>query len=1334
VEGAEPSLSREIEAALRDAGIVDGVTNGRRLEVVIGHAIEGQHGTRRALLEVQAGGASGLVGLDLGIQALRSRRADLVAVGGEILLPDGRGVGAVVLKRLADAERDRDRVYAVVRGVGFADVRRRARAIRRAHRMAGVDPSTVGLLLDDRAGLAGIIEAAAALHHRVYPPTETVTVARPWVHADPNSPRRAGVGATGGDLAAHVALEAHASSARDDAAGLLTRWETEAILLGAPDRSSWLELTRALVDWLGNDPDVPLKDVASTLNTGQPNYPFRVGLVVGSLAELKERLGALLDRLADPGCRSIRDARGTYFREQPPAGRGRLAFLFPGEGSQYPGMLADLCPHFPEVSALFDTSDRVARERGLSRLPSEALFGGGSEPDLWSVELAINVVLSAQWALYQLLNRLGIRPDAVAGHSSGEFLALAAAGALRIDRAFEDRVGDLGAVFERLEADGALPAAKLVAVAADRDRVEASCREAGAAARIAMDNCPHQVVVAGEPGAIDSLVSTLMGQGVVCEPLPFERAYHTPEFASALGPVREFLESFPIERPSVPLYSCAVAGRMPDDPAAIRTLAVAQWARPVEFRSTVEAMYADGVRLFVEVGARGNLTGFVEDTLRGRPQFAVAANLPRRSGLTQLNHLVAALFAQGVPVLPDHLYARRRPDRVDFSAEPRSKPRNRAAISTNGHQQAVRWNGSTKAPEPVRSLDPTLHAPEPTYDVSDGAMLSYLRTMDDFLATQREVMTAYLAASAVETELDPDPSIEDAEPAAVAVDPIEPGPWLGTIQRHDPGRELIAVRRLDARDDPVAESHTLGGRRVSALEPGRKGLPVVPFAVMAEMLAEAAAPLAAGKALVALRDVRAHRWIKYEEEPVTLEIRSRSCPGEDDAFRVQIFNRGTSVAPRELIEGPVVEGTAVFADARSEGPPAPAFVLADPDPCRFTAEELYRDQWLFHGPPFRGLIRVRASSPDGIEGVQRILPASGLLGPGRGVCLHVDAIALDVFTHLLGCWGLDKLAEGDVIFPLGMADLTIHAPDPPEGSEVACRIRIEAVERHRVRVAADLVAPDGRVWMRISGWEDWRFYWPNRYRDVFRAPDRVLVGEPLPAPDGLCVVWLEPPADMSKPVWRDVLEWIQLGPEERADLHATASDDSALTHRLWGRIAAKEAARRLWLARGDAPCYPADLAIEHDDRDRSLLRSLHPAITQPMPAISIAYAVGVAVALASADPGSGVGVAVERVTPRGPEFERTAFGDAERVLLDHSPDRDEWVARLHSARAAAAKAIGLDRSDGPDGLTVLDVDAATGVVTVGAGPIRNGDTIRVTTTRRDRYTVAWACRERSHPR
>ena len=155
---------------------------------------------------------------------------------------------------------------------------------------------------------------------------------------------------------------------------------------------------------------------------------------------------------------------------------------------------------------------------------------------------------------------------------------------------------------------------------------------------------------------------------MVCEELPFARAYHTPGFAAVLEPLAAFYGEPGAAPARVPIYSCSTAGRMPESPDEIRRLAVAQWTRPVAFRDTIEAMYRDGLRVFVDVGARGNLCGYVEDILRGRPAFAVAANLPRRSGTAQLNHLVASLFAQGLTLDPAYLYARRRPRRIDLDA------------------------------------------------------------------------------------------------------------------------------------------------------------------------------------------------------------------------------------------------------------------------------------------------------------------------------------------------------------------------------------------------------------------------------------------------------------------------------------------------------------------------------------------------------------------------------------------------------------------------------------------------------------------------------------------
>jgi acyl transferase domain-containing protein len=1459
---------------------------------------------------VDAASASSLVALDLAARALVQRRADLAIVGGVYIEADidfsmvfrqlgalspsggirpfaadadgmlsGEGVGVLILKRRRDAERAGDRIYAIVEGLGLASdgrgrglavpsARGHARAIRRAYRSSGIDPSTVmlveghglGVPAADRAelralnatfppppqgrrilgavssmighampaaGMASLIKAALALFHRVLPPTLHAEAphplldparspfalnasTRPWIHPDQDTPRRAGVNSFGfAGINAHAVLEEHATSADRLAPGALRHWETEAILLSAVDRPGLVERARELIAWLQRHPQAELKDIASTLNTAgeHPAGSLRLGLVVASASELAERLAAVLPRLSDPSCRAIRDGRGTYFWAEPlggaGSGAGGLAFLFPGEGSQYPGMLADLCVHFPEVRHWFDTSDRIAIELGQTVPPSEHLFGrltGDDNGDpLWSAPTAVNVVLSAQWALYQVLTRLGLSPDAVAGHSSGELLALAAAGVLQTDRELERHLGRLGTIFGGFEAAGDLPAARLVAVAAGRDRVEAIGRELGAAdVIVAIDNCPHQVVLAGPPPEVEPVVHRLRQENLLCEDLPFARAYHTPSFAAVLSPVAEFFRQLAFRPARLPIYSCAARGRMPDDPEAIRALAVTQWTRTVAFRETIEVMHADGLRLFIDVGARGNLAGFVEDTLRGQPAFAIAANLPRRSGLTQLNHLVAALFAHGVPLQTGFLYARRRPRALDWDAPDQPQPTlvelklgfpemrlSDALIDrlgSPGYSSESRLQaqcdrvdrlkpGLQPGEAPAHPLESRLQAQCDRVDRlnlglrPDGqhtaqpeiaeALLAFQDTMQAFLQTQHDVLAAYRSGSRMDAALPngkgvlPEEVPEELDWSATSTGSLaatisgpEPGPWVGEVRRLVAGSEIEAVYLLDGRDDPIAENHTLGGRRVSAFDPSLKGLPALPFAVMAEMTAQVAALVVSpGRVLTRLEQVRAHKWVRYEEEPVHLELRGRRVAStEDPRVWVGILNRGPT-GRREALH-PAFEAVAVFGDPVSAPPPATPWTLDEPRPSRFTAESLYGEQWLFHGPPFQALVRVGGFSAQGIEGTLCVRPWEPLLKRGQPPRLHTDIIIIDSFTHLLGCWGLDDLTEGgDVVFPLRMEELQICGPRPPIGTELACRIAIQEIQRHRVRVHAEIVRPDGTVWMRLRDWEDWRFHWPSQYRDVFRQPRDTFIGEQLPL-DGASraakAVWLAPPADMGRPVWRDVLEQTQLGPAERTAHLAQGGGERWRTHRLWGRIAAKEAARRLWQAQGRPATYPADLAIVADERGRPRLIRVDQPEEESLPAISIAHAEGLSLAIAAGDPAGRVGIDVQAITDRPDGFEASALSPGELALLTRwsGPDRHEWLARLWCAKQAAARAAGVE----PACTEVVADDAATGVMHVrlaseriAAGPGCAENPLLVVSARRGDHAWAWTLGEGAEP-
>jgi acyl transferase domain-containing protein len=1541
---------------------------------------------------VDAASASSLVALDLAMGALSQKRADLAIAGGVYLEADvdfplvfrqlnalsksgtprpftadadgmvsGEGVGVVVLKRRVDAERDGDRIYALVQGVGLASdgrgrglaapsARGHARAIRRAYRRSGIDSSTVmlveghglGVPAADRAeilalsatfsrpdhgrrylgaassmighampaaGMAGLIKAALALYHRVLPPTLHAdrphpllessqspftlnTSARPWIHADEHTPRRAAVNAFGfAGINAHAVLEEHAVSAADDAPGALLHWDTEAVLLAAPDRTALIERARELTDWLERNPRAELKDVAYSLNCLSEHTPgsARLGLVASSVTELADRLTALACGLRDPANHAIRDGRGAYYWDDPisAAAAPTLAFLFPGEGSQYPGMLTDLCIHFPEVRRLFDTADRIARELGETASPSEQVFSQVPEghEHLWSTATAVNVVLNAQWALYQVLTRLGLRPDAVAGHSSGELLALAASGVFDTDRSLETKLGRLGAIFRGFECSGDLPLAHLIAVAASRDRVEALCRAAGAAgAAVAMDNCPHQVVLAVPPAEVEPLLGCLRQENVLWEDLPFKRAYHTEAFRCVLEPIREFFADLTFRKPSLPIYSCASRGRMPEDLDAIRELAIAQWTQTVAFRETIEAMHGDGLRLFVDVGARGNLAGFVEDILRGKPAFAMPANLPRRGGINQLNHLLAATFAQGAALKPGYLYARRRPRVIDWN-ETRRAPRtmvelpigfpemtlsddvirrlrsslvsavpreaadsvscdqdpaadmrpvddiefvSRNDVATQGYSSLPTGAGLTSFDSRIAREDKPISAPpldpiagrwpagisRADYDVvaapeDADAMLFFQETMQAFLQTQHEIMAAYLGASIGEHSRAPMLPTEMREPGtdghalwngkeqkrdrsgsavtvhdgnrvevslpvppaneaagfgrdeqtsialgtlgagrATAISGPTPGPWAGEPLRLIAAAEIDTVLLLDARNDPIAEHHTLGGRKVSAVDPAQRGLPVLPFAVMAEMAAQAAALVVTpGLLLTGLHQARAHKWIRYEEKPVHLELRGRQVPSAaDERVSVGIYNRGTAgdaEAPR-----PVFEAIASFGDSPRAPQRAGQWSLENGRPSKLTAESVYAEQWLFHGPAFQAITGVGKVSEQGIEGTVRVLPLEALLSDHQPALFHTDLIVIDTFTQLLGCWGLEYLSEGDVVFPLSMEELQIEGDRPPVGTLVDCRITVKEIQRHRVLVHAEIVRPDGSVWMRICDWQDWRFHWPTRYRDVFRQPRDYFAGEDMSLDDPhgtksleAGAVWLEPPADMGRPVWRDVLEQTQLGPAERAAFLASPGTDRERTHRLWGRIAAKEAARRLWQAAGHPATYPADLAVSDPENDSPRLTQLGQASGPSVPAIALAHCDGVALALAASDPAARPGIEVSSIVDRDQTFVAAVFTSTERSLLDRwqGASRMEWIARLWCAKRAAARAMSAQTIMTANS-EVVALDQDTGVVHVrfvtasGAAPADQVVTdLRVLSARRGGHAWAWTLGEGAAP-
>lgn len=661
--------------------------------------------------------------------------------------------------------------------------------------------SMVGHLMP-AAGMAGLIKAALALYHKVRPPTLHVnapnaelaldhtpfyinTETRPWIHDVSTAPRRAGVNAFGfGGINAHVILEE--CPVTDDATpqSYHQRWDTEVCILSAPSRAELIQRGQQLQRFLQARPPVQLKDLAYTLNVPLHPGPARLAIVASSREDLQYKLDHALQRLVDPQCDRIKDSQGLYFFEPSVRASGRLAFLFPGEGSQYVNMLADLCIYFPEVREKFDLIDRLCTGPTRNYAPSDIIFPSPtlSETErtvvterLWQMEGAVEAILTANQALFDLLSRLEIRPDVMLGHSTGEYSAMFASGMINL--ADNGRIGqfawELNQIHQEAATEGKIPQAVLVAVGTDVATVLAMTAQIDGDIYIAMDNCPHQTVIVGEEKVVEQAVEQLRCRGLICERLAFDRPYHTPLFEPFATKLQVFFARWLGSPPRIQTYSCPTMAPFSGDMTQMQHVAVEHWMRPVEFRQTIEAMYADNVRTFVEVGPRGNLTAFVDDILRDRPHLAVPVNIMHRSGITQLHHLVGILAAQGVPMRLDYLYAHRSPCMLTLDCP--DNPAGRDQKPTSHMQLATGWppmrlseeiaahlrsrisatpttppSSDRHAPAPAPSVATPMSQPvtsaaaQPGSGATAQVMAAHLQTMEQFLTVQQEIMQAFL--------------------------------------------------------------------------------------------------------------------------------------------------------------------------------------------------------------------------------------------------------------------------------------------------------------------------------------------------------------------------------------------------------------------------------------------------------------------------------------------------------------------------------------------------------------------------------------------------------------
>lgn len=1105
--------------------------------------------------------------------------------------------------------------------------------------------------------------------------------------------------------------------------------QSEVMVLQADGAAALASTARQLADWIDGHPDASVGDVAYSLSEPIETAAATLGIVATSLNDFAKKLRSAADRLERPDCKQIKDSAGVYYFALPLGRVGKLALLFPGEGAQYLDMLGDLAPRFAVIRDYLAQTDANALElssrgEGLSQLLCVPDHWGTDERKLAEVEFAslgtaMFGVLAADWAIHLLLEHLGVVPAATAGHSMGEFAALRAAGG--VDGGSEN----LGKMVRTIEAlEGRYGAAAdsettLFAVGIGRETLDAIAAKLGLPdIYVGMDNCPHQSVVVGKSKAMAAVEAELKSRGTLYERLPFRRPYHTPLFAPMLGQLDAMFDGTVFQPPRIPVYSCTTAMPFPDDPVAIRDLTTAHWAAPVEFTRTIERMHADGVRLFVEAGPRGNLSAFVEDILRGKSFAAIPANVARRSGMVQFNHLLAQLAAHGVAIRWDRLYQERNVARIDdLPIESAHGPQVKSdPLPTQTWNYEADRNGHAESSEAL----------------SERAQVfaSYLQVMDQFLDLQRETMSHFLRGSETATAVtELEFSHGDFQVAEFANSRTSAHrPLLGELVAFEPGHSLLARRQMTLDEVRFAGDHTVGGRRVSRVDPDQNGVPVMPMTGTLEMMAEHAELLADGLKVVAVENVRLARWLAVDDPPHTIEIAAHilSTEGDRMSVRVEIHDLGFDATnPNRKL---AASGTIVFAPERPLPPTAGTFELKNERPCRISIEVLYRN--LFHGDMFLGVRSMPRVGDDGIEADIEVLPRDSLFGSTTRPNLILDPVLLDIVMHPLAAWHLEQPDQaGRILLPIGLKRLEVYGPPPEVGTRLQSRGRItEQSARHFVK-CFDAVDEFGQVLYRFDSVQYWRFYVPFGEVNFHGPKDEYFLSAKQPLPEGVeqseradaVWMWFDPPLDIRQPVIRGAAAKVTLGADEFATYRSLEAADQEIDSWLFGRIAMKDAARQLWFEREGKRHYPADLFVAQRDRGRFELQWRKPGehttsdyrddAARALPRVDVATVDGQAFAIATYS--DRVGIAACRNSNVDADV---AISAAETSMLPAEAEQ-QWSTRLTLSKCAAARAFDCEASQ----IVCKDVDLATASFLVQIG---DGETASVATTAAGEYFVA----------
>ena len=680
------------------------------------------------------------------------------------------GVGIVVLKRLEDAERDNDNIYAVIKGAALNNdgsdkasftapsVRGQADVIAMAQADAGVTPDQIGYVeahgtatpigdpievealtlafangngdtsvgtrhdasapdapahwcalgsiksnighLTAAAGVAGVIKTALALKEEKIPasigfekPNPAIDFANsPFrVAADTidwkrvEKPRYAGVSSFGvGGTNAHVIL-----SEPPVRKAFSTSREKQLLLLSAKSRTSLDAMTENLRSYIETHPNTSLADAAYTLQVGRRSFKHRRLIVGGSHQEV-------IDAIAS------KDAALIGTRELHETAPG-VVFMFPGQGSQYVNMGRDLHASEPIFKAEFDRCCELFSKELIVDLKA-IIFPSRGEEEKAADQLKQTIYTQASlftmhYSLAKLWMHWGIKPDAMMGHSIGEFAAACLAGVFSLENAVK-LVANRGRMMQEL------PGGSMLSIRAAEEDVTGRLPEG---CSIAANNGPQLCVASGPHDAIAQLQADMEKKEIQCKLLVTSHAFHSPMMDPIVEPYRKVVESVKLNAPRIPIISTVTAQWMKDDEATSPEYWSKHLRATVRFAQAVKFAWQEAGNVMLEVGPRTTATTLARQQSTDHKKQVAVPSLGDSAGdgkeLTQLLKAVGGLWQSGISIDWNNFYEREQRHRVSLPTYAFDRVRHWVdPVPAHGRVPAMAASATGDQPDAINTL------------------------------------------------------------------------------------------------------------------------------------------------------------------------------------------------------------------------------------------------------------------------------------------------------------------------------------------------------------------------------------------------------------------------------------------------------------------------------------------------------------------------------------------------------------------------------------------------------------------------------------------------------